>query len=697
MIGNVLGGVGVFSITGSGILSTPNINVFNGPGDAFNLSGGTVNTAALDFNGNPALFNWTSGTLNINSNVTWDSLASSTTTSAAFGSALSLGTGQTLMVAGNEGLGGTGPFNLTLNGGSTHYVTGSLTLNPTGTITQNAGSTLYAATFIQAGGTVNGTLQNQGNFIYQSGQFNGRLLNQGAVSLGPNFTAGNGVENDTSMALNAGQTLTVNGAGLDNVGTFILSGGVISGSGPALNDIGGTMQARGTINPAFTNNGQFSVTGALNFANATAASNNGVFEGSGTVAGDFVNTASGTVNVAAGNVLAFSSAWSNSGLVTLQGAGAVLNGGAITNSGTIQGAGTIGASVINSAGVIWAAGGELDLAGAGNTNPAGGQIQIDPAAKLRYLQGLGTNDGFINLTGGTFDNNNQPLTNAATGIINGYGTLRTGGLITTGALNVGGGDLNVLGNFTNNGTVSIQSGRTTYFYGNVNGAGSYTGPGTAYYLAGFSPGNSPASVSFGGNLTLASSATLDIELGGITSGTQYDQVHVASQLTLGGALDVTLINGFTPALSEKFDILDWGMLSGRFSSVLLPALASPLAWNTSQLYTTGVISVIDSNYLPGDINRDGKVTVADISAFMAALSDLNTYQSSHPGLSDSQNLLEVADVNGDGRVNNADLQALINLLSNGGGSSSLTAVPEPMSIVLFGIGVLAIALRRRSR
>ena len=242
MIGNVLGGVGVFSITGSGILSTPNINVFNGPGDAFNLSGGTVNTAALDFNGNPALFNWTSGTLNINSNVTWDSLASSTTTSAAFGSALTLGTGQTLMVTGNEGLGGTGPFNLTLNSGSTHYVTGSLTLNPTGTITQNAGSTLYAATFTQAGGTVNGTLQNQGNFIYQSGQFNGRLLNQGAVTLGPNFTAGNGVENDTSMALNAGQTLTVNGAGLDNVGTFILSGGVISGSGPALNDIGGTMQ-----------------------------------------------------------------------------------------------------------------------------------------------------------------------------------------------------------------------------------------------------------------------------------------------------------------------------------------------------------------------------------------------------------------------------------------------------------------------
>ena len=56
-----------------------------------------------------------------------------------------------------------------------------------------------------------------------------------------------------------------------------------------------------------------------------------------------------------------------------------------------------------------------------------------------------------------------------------------------------------------------------------------------------------------------------------------------------------------------------------------------------------------------------------------------------------RNSLALGDLNGDGQVNNADLQALINLLANVGGSASLTAVPEPASIVMLGIGALAIA------
>ena len=54
--------------------------------------------------------------------------------------------------------------------------------------------------------------------------------------------------------------------------------------------------------------------------------------------------------------------------------------------------------------------------------------------------------------------------------------------------------------------------------------------------------------------------------------------------------------------------------------------------------------------LPGDFNRDGQVTVADIAAMMAALANLGGYQSAN-GLSDQQ-LLEIADVNGDGVIDN---------------------------------------------
>ena len=58
--------------------------------------------------------------------------------------------------------------------------------------------------------------------------------------------------------------------------------------------------------------------------------------------------------------------------------------------------------------------------------------------------------------------------------------------------------------------------------------------------------------------------------------------------------------------------------------------------------------------LPGDFNNDGHVNSADIPAMLAALADLNGYQSSR-GISNAD-LLAIADVNGDGTVNNADLQ-----------------------------------------
>jgi hypothetical protein len=100
--------------------------------------------------------------------------------------------------------------------------------------------------------------------------------------------------------------------------------------------------------------------------------------------------------------------------------------------------------------------------------------------------------------------------------------------------------------------------------------------------------------------------------------------------------------------------------------------------------------------LLGDFNFDGHVNAADISAMEAALANLNNFESSH-GLS-SAYVNYIGDLNGDGQVNNADLQVLINDLKTGHGSFSET--PEPGSVVLLGLGGLALAgwkLRRRRR
>jgi hypothetical protein len=128
--------------------------------------------------------------------------------------------------------------------------------------------------------------------------------------------------------------------------------------------------------------------------------------------------------------------------------------------------------------------------------------------------------------------------------------------------------------------------------------------------------------------------------------------------------------------------------------VQLPPLGGTLGWNTAALYLNGVISVIDTNFLPGDFNRDGHVNVSDIAAMENALVNLSNYQSTNGNMTTSQ-LVSIGDLNGDGLVTNADLQALITLLANGGGSDSVEAVPEPGALALFALGAVALIGRRR--
>jgi hypothetical protein len=149
-----------------------------------------------------------------------------------------------------------------------------------------------------------------------------------------------------------------------------------------------------------------------------------------------------------------------------------------------------------------------------------------------------------------------------------------------------------------------------------------------------------------------------------------------------------------------FDILDWGPItSGKFSMLELPALGAPLGWSISQLYSMGVLTA--TLYVPGDFDRDGVATVADIPAMMSALSNLSGYQSSH-GLSGPQ-LLSIGDLNGTSSVTNADIQALINFLANnriviGGGSatSELVPVPEPATCALMAVGAVMLLRVRRA-
>ncbi|MDP2809924.1 MAG: PEP-CTERM sorting domain-containing protein [Rhodocyclaceae bacterium] len=165
-----------------------------------------------------------------------------------------------------------------------------------------------------------------------------------------------------------------------------------------------------------------------------------------------------------------------------------------------------------------------------------------------------------------------------------------------------GGQVNVAGldtqaifwdNFRNNGSVTVTNGATATFFGLVNGTGNFLGGGAKEFAGGYSPGNSPALVNLSGPFAFTSGA-VTMELGGTTPGSGHDKIVFDGPVTLSGAsLEVIYWNGWTAGAGQTYDLFDWnGGLTGSFSGVSLPTLGGGLlAWNTSQLYTTGDISV----------------------------------------------------------------------------------------------------------
>ena len=117
-----------------------------------------------------------------------------------------------------------------------------------------------------------------------------------------------------------------------------------------------------------------------------------------------------------------------------------------------------------------------------------------------------------------------------------------------------------------------RPGGATVFFGALTGAGPLTGTGTAYVEGDLRPGNSAARITVGGDLVLGSLAAVEIEVGGLTAGTQHDQLAVTGQVALDGVLRVVLISGFTPQPGHVFTLLTFGSHAGAFASVQLPVV-----------------------------------------------------------------------------------------------------------------------------
>ena len=447
-----------YTLANDGILNAGAPEVIAAHGTAtFTQTGGTHTTAqwltiALE-NDSTGTYILRGGTLNVGNdlNVSW----------AGHGSFIQ--TGGAANISGRFTIAqSTGSASATLSGG---------TLSATAGIFNND-------TLILDGGTASGPLTNYANV---SGH--GTLAGPGGCTNNASFTqsGGNlylqntgGFTNNATMDFAAGYQAVL-GANLTNQGSINLNGATISGAAALINLAGAAIVGRGVISATLVNN-----------------------------AGALINLDSGLLNL--------TKPLNNAGRIHLDSPSATLSGGPITNNGTIDGFGHIACNVSNNS-ILQAAGGVLDLA-SGLVNNASGRIDIDSGAKFLATVGLAGNVGLIILFGGSFDNNNRPLTNV--GQISGFGTLSASAWNNSGTMAFTGGLATINGPLTNNAGKKVSVYMTpALFTGFVTNNGTFEVIGTTVTFAGGSSGTKAAdgaktlaSVSGTGTLTVGPAATV---------------------------------------------------------------------------------------------------------------------------------------------------------------------------------------------
>jgi len=140
-------------------------------------------------------------------------------------------------------------------------------------------------------------------------------------------------------------------------------------------------------------------------------------------------------------------------------------------------------------------------------------------------------------------------------------------------------------------TVNVAGAAT--FNGHFKGAANFSGTDNLVnFNGGYSPGDSPAAVSFGGDLNLGAGNVLTMELGGPDAGTGHDQLAVGGEISVGGTLEVVYLAPYLSAGGQVFDLFDFASLNGTFAAINLPVLPAGRTWDSSRLYSEGVIAVV---------------------------------------------------------------------------------------------------------
>ncbi|MGN6368115.1 MAG: beta strand repeat-containing protein [Phycisphaerae bacterium] len=763
-IGN---GTGNYTLSGGSIsTSTANCNLyigFSSPGN-FDQGGGAIlfNNCAVTVGhlaGGAGNYTMNSGTLNTGNFTVGESALGQVTQNGGTATAI------TLSLGANPGANGLYTLNSTLNAsnenigisgnGAVYQNGGANTVGNTLALGANSGSTGSYSLF---SGTLSALTENIGlngaGYFTQNGGTN-FISNSGALNIGTGFNSGTYTLNGGSLSLGTGATLT-------NSGTFTLSGGAVGSSGALFNNslltgfgsitVSGNLTNTGTINQtggtlglsvfgsftntgtinaslpgqlklsgSLTNSGTINLNGGSLLPNGSAIiTNNGLIVGPGTLAVPVSSFSTGIISVPAG-ATNITTPYTNAGLIALTAPTSLLVVSGFTSNGTIQGIGTLTSSTsFFNNGAIEPLGGTLAIS-APFFNDVPATLRISAGNKLVITTGLANNNGLISLTGGTFDNNNFPLTN--NGIIAGFGTLATGALFNNGNITFSGGlstinggvvnnpgqTINIkfnpaifTGDVTNAGTLKTTS-TTVTFAGTFTNSGSFLsdpatnifstlqnsgqisgGPGDVFTVSAFTNAGTftnGGTLNANGNITNAGaftqsgpqawSSTASFTNTAGTAKFQSDAILAGLTIT-GGTVDITttrfIVNHTDPSILSTY------LRTASLTS-------STLAANEGlALLDNGPGSTLITPALLGDTNLDNKVDLTDLSTL------LNHFGTPTPlwsaGNFDHQSTIDLTDL--------SDL--LNNFGATGAALPALPPTPAPEPAAL--LALMPFALRK---
>jgi hypothetical protein len=578
----------------------------NEVGGVFSITGGANFTTASNFTNSGILTVGTAGAFKVTGILT--NFSSSTLTGGTYNIAGTLqfgAAGSSIRTnAANLTLVGTGAKLLTLGGGS---LLGAFATNTSaGKFTLSAGDSFATASNFTNAGTVD--LEQGSTFKVTGNLTNSRIVTTNGSNLRgkantltitgtlTNVTGGSvtiGANNDTAdvanigtlsnsapLTVGAGATMNLTSGGVDtNTSTISLNGSSLklSGTSVTLSGTGGVLSLSNSASNLITTSGT-----GLTLTNAET------IEGSGTISN------LGVTNNTAGTLLANQT----TPLIFLPGSTGLTNNGTITvNTGDTMRIGTSAGGALKNFSGTTLTGGTYNISGTLQFGASGTKI-VTNAASITLA---GTGSRIID-----FSNNNVLAnfsTNASTGkftLAGNQSLTTTGGSFTSaGILTVSKGSTLTIGGssflFTQTGGTSTIDGTLTSTSStaptfNLNGGSLFGGGLVNYSLvdkASITPGDSAIKtgvLTVQQTYTQSSAGTLNISIGGATAGTQFDQLNVKKAATLGGTLNVSLINGFVPAIGSTFDILNGSTVSGNWTTI------KGLAINSSEHFTETVKS-----------------------------------------------------------------------------------------------------------